>query len=191
MKSAFAWDCRTSAERAAGRIESGDTVWIGGLTEGTRAFLDALAERRKGMRDVTILAAPGVGNERLLDEPVYRDAFSLLLFFGDALTQAYRGADSVDQAAFLSGGSDAAAEMLCRHFGINALVVGVPEPDVTGTVHLEQSASAITLAFSRRPELTKRFALIEPGAAPGYGTALPLTGFECFYADTGEAAAAV
>ncbi len=173
-----------SAELAAAAIKSGDTIWVGNTTGGYSAFLEALANRRNELHDVTILLNKGTAPCEILDELSFRNSFRVISFFKEALIKTFEG----DKRAFLKSQSNSVIDMICKQYGVNTMVAELCPPDSEGFCNVGTKGVYIIPMINSHSGLTRRVAIIDEQLSPAAGkkseTEVPLSVFDCVCSDS-------
>ncbi|MEA4894979.1 MAG: acetyl-CoA hydrolase/transferase C-terminal domain-containing protein [Oscillospiraceae bacterium] len=164
---------------AAGKIESGDTIWMGSTLCIPYAFMDALAERVDELSNITLLGNMYLAPTQIMMDPSYKKTFHTISFFANVLE---RMASSMGTVDFHSAPYGTLIETVSEVYKANVVAIEICPPDADGNCNVGVLGTNFTPNIIKGDGVKKRIAVInsyQPFATGSDSvTKLPLSMFD-------------
>ncbi|MEG2519499.1 MAG: hypothetical protein RSB65_07615, partial [Oscillospiraceae bacterium] len=85
-----------SMDEAAGKIVSGDSIWMGSTLCVPDAFMDKLGDRVDELSNITLMANMYLNPNKVLLDPSYKKTFHVISFFSNVLERMAAKGKSID-----------------------------------------------------------------------------------------------
>ncbi|NLW64828.1 MAG: hypothetical protein GXY26_01145 [Clostridiales bacterium] len=168
-----------SMEEAAGRVRSGDTVWMGSTLCVPYAFMDALADRHEELSDVTLLANMLLAPNKILMDPMYKKSFHTITFFANVLERMAAMQNNID---FHSAPYGFLVKSVTEVYKANVVAIEVCPPDEDGNFNVGVLGTNFTPTIIRSDCVKKRIAVVNKCQPVAHGseevTKLPVAMFD-------------
>jgi acyl-CoA hydrolase len=168
-----------SMEEAAGRVRSGDTVWMGSTLCVPYAFMDALADRHEELSDVTLLANMLLAPNKILMDPMYKKSFHTITFFANVLERMAAMQNNID---FHSAPYGFLVKSVTEVYKANVVAIEVCPPDEDGNFNVGVLGTNFTPTIIRSDCVKKRIAVVNKYQPVAHGseevTKLPVAMFD-------------
>lgn len=170
-----------SLSDAAGKISSGDTIWMGSTLCIPYAFMDALADRHEELKDVTLLGNMFLAPNKILMDPMYKKSFHTITMFANVLERMAAKANNID---FHSAPYGMLVDAVTKVYNANVVCVELCPPDENGMCNVGVLGTNFTPNIFRSSGITKRIGVINSCQPLAHGTdsvtKLPADAFDFF-----------
>jgi len=156
-----------SMEEAAGRVRSGDTVWMGSTLCVPYAFMDALADRHEELSDVTLLANMLLAPNKILMDPMYKKSFHTITFFANVLERMAAMQNNID---FHSAPYGFLVKSVTEVYKANVVAIEVCPPDEDGNFNVGVLGTNFTPTIIRSDCVKKRIAVVNKYQPVAHGS---------------------
>jgi len=170
-----------SMTEAAGKIESGDTIWMGSTLCIPYAFMDELADRCDELSNITLLGNMYLAPTKIMMDPSYKKTFHTISFFANVLERMAASLGTID---FHSAPYGFLMDAVMNVYKADVVVVEVCPPDADGNCNVGVLGTNFTPNIIRLDSIKKRIAVINSFQPVASGTdevtKLPVSMFDYF-----------
>ncbi|MFB0921087.1 MAG: acetyl-CoA hydrolase/transferase C-terminal domain-containing protein [Oscillospiraceae bacterium] len=164
---------------AAGKINSGDTIWMGSTLCIPYAFMDALAERVDELSEITLLGNMYLAPTQIMMDPSYKKTFHTISFFANVLERMAASMGTID---LHSAPYADLIEAVTVVYKANVVAVEVCPPDADGNCNVGVLGTNFTPNIIKGDGIKKRIAVMNSYQPVASGsdsvTKLPLSMFD-------------
>ncbi|MEG1908501.1 MAG: acetyl-CoA hydrolase/transferase C-terminal domain-containing protein [Oscillospiraceae bacterium] len=166
-------------DEAAGKIVSGDSIWMGSTLCVPDAFMDKLGDRVDELSNITLMANMYLNPNKVLLDPSYKKTFHVVSFFSNVLERMAAKGNSID---FHSAPYGMLAEAVTDVYKANVVAIEICPPDENGICNVGLLGTNFTPEIIRNSSVTKRIAVINKFQPTASGSAdltqIPLSMFD-------------
>lgn len=166
-------------EEAAGKITSGDVIWMGSSLCIPYDFMDLLADRYQELSDITLMGNMYLSPVKVLFDPIYKKAFHTISFFPNVFERMSADMGIVDIHSAPYG---SLFETVTEVYKANVVAVEVCPPDADGNFNVGLLGTNFTPNIMHKGGLTTRIAVVNSYQPTAHGsdeiTKLPVSMFD-------------
>jgi len=170
-----------SMEDAAGKIKSGDTIYLGSTLCIPYAFMDALADRHEELSNVTLMGNMYLAPNKIMMDPMYKKSFHTITMFANVLERMAAQANNID---FDSVPYGYLVDAVTKAYKANVLCFEVCPPDEDGMCNVGVLGTNFTPNIFRNDSIKLRIGVINKCQPRANGsdsvTKLPVEDFDFF-----------
>ena len=164
---------------AAGKIKSGDTIWMGSSLCIPYALMDCLAERADELSNVTLLGNMYLAPVQILMEPSLKKSFHTITFFPNVLERMAASFGTID---YHSAPYGSLIKAVTEVYKANVVAVEVCPPDEDGFCNVGLLGTNFTPNIIRNDCIKTKIAVINSNQPVAHGndglTKLPVSMFD-------------
>ena len=172
-------DHLVTMQEAAGKIKSGDTIWMGSTLCIPYDFMDSLADRSDELSNVTLLGNMYLAPNKILMDPSYKKSFHTISFFANVLERMAAQMNNID---FHSAPYGTLIDAVTKVYKANVVAIEVCPPDEDGYCNVGVLGTNFTPNIIRNDCVKTRIAVVNSYQPVAHGNAeltkLPLSMFD-------------
>lgn len=153
-----------SLSKAAEAVASGDVIWVGSTLSVPYTFLDKLACRYRGLKDILILGNMFLTDHEIFSDPKYSEAFQVISIIGRQIMPK-----PMNNVRYIYSDGSSSFRQICKDYHINAMAVEVCPPEPGDRCDFGAFGSNLTGMVNTCASIEKRIVVINDYQPKGGG----------------------